>query len=311
MFKFFLYLGFFSAFVRPLGLLSYLCGLKIGNIKFSLMDSIFILFIITIFLVKLIISDAILLVTTFRFYFGFICFYLYFKTGVNFPVKKILLLLIILVPLEAVLINTIVSPYSMPNFPSHEAFSHFNMAGYQRPYSFGGNASVSSSIFVILLSMVSIQTVCKYIAIGVVFIFSSGSGLMSLILLFFLRRIKLLVMFLMFIITIACVFHLFYSEIVHIIDSLGFKKINSQYIAYLFNYKLEQISLNFNGFSTMDYLIGSLYSVKNGYGGDFGWLFFIKAYGFISFLFLVIFILSKATRETIIPLTIPVTIESA
>lgn len=300
MFNFFLYIGFFSAFIGPLGMLSYLCGLRVYNIKFSLMDSLFLMFLIAIFLVNLFISDIVLLVTTFRFYFGFIFFYLYFKSGVNFPVKKILLLLIFLVPLEAFLINTFVSPHSMPNFPNPEAYSHFNTNGYQRPYSFGGNASVSSSIFVILLSMVCLSGIRKYAAIGVVFVFSSGSGLMSLILLTLLRKAKLFAIFFVFIFAFVGLFH---SEIINTIDSLGLK-VNSQYINYLVDYKLEQINRHFDGFSSIDYLIGSLESIRKGYGGDFAWLYFLKSYGFLSLLFLVIFILSKATKETIVPLLI-------
>ncbi|MDA0119793.1 MULTISPECIES: hypothetical protein [Vibrio] len=264
------------------------------------MDSLFLLFLITIFLIKVLISDIVLLVTTFRFYFGFIFFYLYFKSGVSFPVKKLLLLLIFLVPLEAVLINTFISPHSMPNFPSPEAYSHFNVNGYQRPYSFGGNASVSSSIFVILLSMVYFSSIRKYAAIGVVFIFSSGSGLMSLFLLTLLRRAKLFAIFFVFIFAFIGLFH---SEIINTIDSFGLK-VNSQYIHFLVDYKLEQINRHFDGFNTLDYLIGSLDSIKNGYGGDFAWLYFLKAYGLLSLLFLIVFILSKATKETIIPLLI-------
>ncbi|WP_260260056.1 hypothetical protein [Vibrio intestinalis] len=246
------------------------------------------------------ISDIFLLVTTFRFYFGFMCFYIYFKSGVYFPIKKILLLLIFLVPLEAVLINTVISPFSMPNFPSEDAYSHFNLYGYQRPYSFGGNASVSSSIFVVLLSMVSLSSFRKYAAIGVVFIFSSGTGFISLIVSFLLKRIRLLALFFVFILSL---FVLFYSDIIFFVDSLGLK-LNSQYVNFLIDYKLGQIYHHFDGFNQVDYFIGNLESIKTGYGGDFAWLYFLKSYGIISFCFLIFFVLSKVTKETIIPIII-------
>ena len=300
MFNFLLLLGFFGAFIGPIGMLSYLCMIRSYKVKFGLFDSLFILFIITVLLVNLLSSDVVLSVMAFRFYFGFLCFYIYFKSGETLPIKNILLLLIFLVPFEAILINTFISPYDMPNFPSAEARGHFNIGGYQRPYSFGGNSSVSSSVFVILLSMISISKVRKYAAIGTVFIFSSGSGLMSLVLLILLKKIRQLVIYAIFISIFIVMFH---SIIIDFVDSLGLK-VNSKYIYYLIEFKFGQFKESFDGFSTVNYLFGNIDSLKNGYGGDFGWLHFVKGYGFFTWFLLLSFILSKATQETVIPLLI-------
>lgn len=301
MFKFLPLLGFFNAFFSPLGMLSYLVVIKAVKVKFSLFDTLFILYISAIFLVNLLTSDIVGTVTTFRFYFGFICFYIFFKSGQHFPVKGLFLVLLILVPLEAVLINTFISPYNMPNFPSEEMTSHFNPGGYQRPYSFGANSSVSSSILVILLSMITISKFSKYAGIGCVFIFSSGSGLMSLILLGFLKRIKIIAIFSIFILILLATFN---TQIIEFIDAHGSYKVSSTYILFLVEFKIKQIVEHFHGFTFIHYLFGNVDSIKDGYGGDFGWLFFVLGYGFISFLFFVSFVLSKATKSTLIPILI-------
>lgn len=295
-------LGFFNAFFSPLGMISYLCAFSIFKVKLGLFDTLFILYSLSLLLVNLFFFDAALVLSTFRFYFGFICFYIYFKSGKDFPVKNIFILLLILVPLEAFLINTLISPHSMPNFPNADALSHFNPGGYQRPYSFGGNSSVSSSILVVLLSMVSISSLSRYIAIGNVFIFSSGSGLISLFLLFLANRMKLIAMSFIVIFVVVVVYH---AAIIDFVDALG-GKVNSKYILFLIDFKFIQVTNNFKDFTFVDYLFGSLTSIRDGYGGDFGWLYFVLGYGFFSFFVLVFFITSKATKETIIPITISI-----
>ncbi|TMS92554.1 hypothetical protein CWB58_13625 [Pseudoalteromonas sp. S201] len=300
MFKFLPLLGFFNVFFSPLGMLSYLVVIKTYRIKFSLFDTLFLLYIMALLLVNILISDIAGTLTTFRFYFGFICFYLYFKSGAVFPAKGLFLALIILIPIEAFLINSLISPYNMPNFPDKEMTSHFNPGGYQRPYSFGGNSSVSSSILVILLSMLTISKITKYAGIVCVFIFSSGSGLMSLMLLSFLKRIKIIAISSIFIIF----FLVFFSgQILEVVDSLGLK-VNSKYMLFLVDFKLKQLSEHFYGFTFIHYLFGNIDSIKDGYGGDFGWLFFVLGYGFVSFFLLTTFILSKATKSTLIPILI-------
>lgn len=302
MYKFLLLLGFFNSFYSPVGMVSYLCGLKIFKVRLCLFDWFFVLFLLAILLSNLLVFDPILVFTRFRFYFGFFVFYMFFKSGEDFPVRSVLLSLLVLVPIEAFVINTFISPYNMPNFPSEEMTSHFNPGGYQRPYSFGGNASVSSSIFIILLSMVSISSIRKYIAITCVFIFSSGSGLISLFLLYLLKRIRVVLYLLGFISIVIFIFH---SSIINYIDSLGLK-VNSKYMLFLVEFKLEQMTEHFHGFSQFNYAFGNLEALKEGYGGDFGWLFFVLGFGYVPFIILNIFILSKSTKNTIIPIIIAI-----
>ncbi len=61
----------------------------------------------------------------------------------------------------------------------------------------------------------------------------------------------------------------------------------------------------FNGYNLIDYLLGNLRKQESGgYGGDFGWLYFVLSYGFLSLLFLVAFILTKLNRHNAIALTV-------
>ncbi|NQX96593.1 MAG: hypothetical protein HRT73_01775 [Flavobacteriales bacterium] len=301
MFNYLILLGFFNAFYSPVGLLSYLCGVKIFKVKLRLFDVLFLLYLVTIFISNLLFSDMVLATSTIRFYFGFFCFYVYFKSGAEFPVKKIIFFLLLAIPLEALLINTIISAVNMPNFPSENAVSHFNVGGYQRPYSFAGNSAVGSSILVVMLSMSPVSNVVMSLVMGCVFIFSSGSGFFSLILMSLLKKIKLTIIFSGIIFLFLIVFH---SNIIEFIDSLGLK-LNSKYILFLIDFKMEQISSLFYGFSWFELMFGRLDSLLvSGYGGDFGWLYFILGYGFFSFLFILIFILSKATKKNVIPIII-------
>mgnify|MGYP006978418195 CR=1 FL=1 len=97
---------------------------------------------------------------------------------------------------------------------------------------------------------------------------------------------------------------LFYSNIIELFDSLELLKFNSKYISILLDVKIEQVLRLFDGFSLMDLLFGKLSVLGEGYGGDFGWLYFILGYGFISLFVLVSFIISKATKATVIPIII-------
>ncbi|WP_445946123.1 hypothetical protein [Shewanella sp.] len=303
MFKFLLYLGFFGAFISPLGMLSYFCvfSLKLKKVKLSLFELLFLVYLFSLLLYSLAVSlDSFYVISIFRFYFGFFVFYVYFKTGKEIDFKLIFLVLLIIIPLEAVLINSVISPHSMPNFPSEAAVSHFNPGGYQRPYSFAGNSSVASSILVVLLSMLSFSPLFSLLAFINVIVFSSGSGFISYALLFFLKNVKFYIFTSFFTVILV---GMFFSNIIDFVDSLGIK-VNSAYILYLIEFKIEQISYQFDGFTIGHLFFGNIDSLTDGYGGDFGWMYFVLSHGFLSFFILIAFVLSKVTLRTIIPILI-------
>ena len=300
MFKLLPLVGFFGAFFSPLGLVGYLFAIKFFKVKFGLFDALFLLYIITILFCNFLLVGAFLSLSTFRFYFGFYVFYIFFKSGVDLPIKKIIYFLLLFIPLEALLINSVISPHIMPNFPAPEAFSHFSSGGYQRPYSFGGNASVSSSILVIMLSVLSVSRAVKLGVVGCIMLFSSGSGYLSLIFMYLLKYAKYVVIFSLFLIFLLINYRI---SIINYVDSFGIK-LNSRYIIFLIDFKINQTLSMFDDFSLLDILFGKLKVLGDGYGGDFGWLYFVLGYGIISFFTLITFVLSKATKSTLIPLLI-------
>lgn len=295
MLNFLVLLGFFNSFISPFGMLSYLCSIKLLKTKFALSDIFFALYIVLFFVSQLLVyNDPVLIGSLFRFYFGFFCFYLFFKSGSEFKFKSILLILIIIVPLEAIMINTVILPQSMPNFPSEDAYSHFNSDGYQRPYSFAGNAAVASGLMVAMLGFLQLPNLFFILTVSCILIFSSGSGLIGLLLLFFLKNIKYLVISLVLFLLLVIVFQ---SNTIQFLNSLGLK-LNSEYVNYLIDFKLDQISDFFEGFTVVNYAFGKADALASGYGGDFAWLYFIIANGLTSFFVVLFFILCKITRET-------------
>lgn len=98
-----------------------------------------------------------------RFYLGIgpILFYVYYskvKVNINF----IILLLSIEVLIEAFLINFVISPTLLPNYPTEIKLGGFDsteVMGYQRPYSIGINATVTATILCMLLAYREAQ--CK------------------------------------------------------------------------------------------------------------------------------------------------------
>lgn len=75
--------------------------------------------------------DSILTLSATRFYF---VFYVVFKSSAFRFSDAHFMILCALIIIEAVLINTIIEPRIMPNFPDASVYSHFNLGGYQRPY---------------------------------------------------------------------------------------------------------------------------------------------------------------------------------
>ena len=302
MFNFLIWLGMFSAFINPMGLLSYLVIFRLRNIKLSYIDCLFFLYLFFIFVYNIMSGVELFnLLYTFRFYFGFVIFYLYFKSDNNFDFSKVFIIFLFFIPIEALLINTIISPKVMPNFPSEEAFSHFSLTGYQRPYSFAGNASISSCIVIAIAAFLFPKN-RKYNAllIFITAVFSSGTGWLAYFLFRVWNRIKIL-FFIFSIFSILSV--LYYNELINLMGMLS-SKISAEYITLILEYKLLQFSSLLNDFTYFDMIAGNLVKLNYNYGGDFGWLYFSLVFGFLSFIIMSIYIFSKINRHTIIPVTI-------
>ena len=76
-------------------------------------------------------------IISFRFYFGFIFFYIIFKNFKFYNFNRIFIFVTIGIWIEFLLINTVINPQLLPNHPDLSATSHHgNNVIFRRPYSF-------------------------------------------------------------------------------------------------------------------------------------------------------------------------------
>lgn len=167
--------------------------------KYSITAIYFFFFVIIVYILKFYQPDSFTLIRYFQVYFGFIIFYIMFsamKGAVN--KEKIGIMMALFIILEAILINTVVDPHLLGNFPSFNGVipddhltSYFGF--YSRPYGYGTNASMTSTMLVVMYS-ISYRTKTKWL-IGTAILLSAsitGYGLF-LIALFLLSKSKVLI----------------------------------------------------------------------------------------------------------------------
>ena len=86
-----------------------------------------------------------------RFFLGSFLFYLYFRNKINLNHDLIFYIFVFVTIIETILVNTVISASSMPNFPSIDS-KHLAIGdAYQRPSSFGSLTSISACLVVMLL----------------------------------------------------------------------------------------------------------------------------------------------------------------
>lgn len=226
-----------------------------------------------------------------RFFWGFLFFYLIFKSGIQIQIDKALLFLSALTLLEAVLINTVIPAELLPNYPSViDADGHFNHGGYQRPYGFGGSASVLSVILVAMLAASKLGWKGKSLAISAILACMSGSGFVALFI-YFLAIVPSSVTLLL----VPAFIGIVYSEII--------EKISFYYISLLVEFKTNQIVSEI----PMDSLLMGVpleTRPETGIGGDFAGLSFFALNGFVGLLLLSIFLVANTNKKNWLPLLI-------
>lgn len=298
------FLGFFSAFIPLFNALSYFSIFKRYSFKESIVFYLVLMYVLSVLIYGVFFFDKVLTLSAIRFYFGFLVFYVAFKYSTFRFSDAHFRVLCALIILEAVLINTIIDPHVMPNFPDASAYSHFNIGGYQRPYSFAGNASVTSLLMVVLFSLLRFR-IGNLIALSFcIALLSSGVGIFSyflLLLYIFSRSFSVFLLLSLAIVVAAyCIFFVGGG-----IGDLAFlsSKVSNEYILFLVDFKIEQIRDIYHGFTAMDFLIGNLDNYQRiGLGGDFGWVYFISGFGFLGLVFIFFFLFSKLNKSNCYPL---------
>lgn len=263
-----------------------------------------------------------------RLYWGWLIFWAYFKTYTldSSFLKKAVVFLSCAVFIEVLLINTVIPPEVLPNFPSDKAlaWSHFAPEGdYKKPYSFGGSATVGSAVLVVLMAVAEVTGYRLLLGILAVIAFSSGTGYVVLILFLAFRFLRWDFIFRnprIFVLLLLVAFALFNLP-GHILDQSGLVKITPAYLEMTFFYKLDQFLLldstnqvitNFGidqtkpyadfGFNVGTFFGDYINADTNLRGGDFGWLTFFQFNGIVGSLILLLFVLANLNRRNWLPL---------
>ncbi len=251
----------------------------------------------------------------FRVFFGYYFFYLFFKsfeslTFINF--NKAVLLVAVAVLVEAILINTIVDPAQLAVFPNFEtSTARTALYGfYQRPYSIGSNASVTSVLITVMLSLAYIQRQHFYRSrfaesLGILAIVAliSGAGF-CISALYFLSKLKLRSFLPALGILLFSVFFISSD-----LQPVFLTKLSSSYMTFLMAFKEAQIgdvvaTLHKSSDLMYQFLFGSFKGGAGGYGGDFGWLDFFTSMGFTGLGLFIVFFASKLNSVNFIPLSL-------
>ena len=298
LFNLLILLGFSYHYIGYIGLLSYLLAFFGIKYVFKLNEILILIFLFSYFILSLIVSDVITVITSFRYHFGFIIFYLYFRnfnSNINFRPFFIFLLLITIV--EMILINTFIDPRLMPNYPEYDYVNnfstHFNF-DWQRVYGFAANSSILSTHLIVLFSIINLQVLILPLFF-VILLIGSGTGLVSLTIyfLFFLKKniIKFLFIILPLLLIISI---LFYDNnkflIFNKIFSINFYTLVDTKILFLSNFFNTDITNIFFG------------NINENIGGDFAWASMLTSHGFISLIIIFFFMGSKCNKDNFFPI---------
>jgi hypothetical protein len=212
----------------------------------------FLLFAVIIYILKFFQPDNFTLIRYFQVYFGFIIFYIMFsamKGAVNKETIGIMMALFIIS--EAILINTVVDPHLLGNFPSFNGVipddhltSYFGF--YRRPYGYGTNASMTSTMLVVMYS-ISDRTKTKRLLATAILLSASITGYgLFLIALFLVSKRKVLITIVLGSLLIAI------QIILQQIDVHFAYRVSPQFVWMIIEYAFEQ---NLNLLRPDDYSI--------------------------------------------------------
>lgn len=272
------------------------------KIRISNMDFLFLCGLTLLLMFQISINDLSAVIIDLRFYWGWIIFYFIFKANVvNQKIfNDALVLLSVLTLVEAALINTVMPASTLPNFPDIATSpGDFVSEGfYQRPYSFGANATVGSSLLVTLMALCNVQGWRLWLSGLAVLVFVSGTGIFALLLLLLVRYRPLIIKTALPLFSILlCV--IFLAEKISPLFELFARKTGSDYLKFLIDFKSTQI---LNAYENIDAYMLIFGTPDWSRGGDFGFLTFMASNGFFGFLLFLLIIFSRINRNNAFPL---------
>ena len=293
---------------------------SIMKIKFDVFQIISMLLLILYFFFILSLATYELnIIKNFKFYFGFITFVIILKcTRFNFFIdQKYFKFLFYLIILESLLINTII--HSKNFYLDYHPALYFNF--YQRPASFGGNASMTSTLIVCFFFFFEKYFNYKYklsdfilFFLSIVLLFSTN-GFFLLIFMIFLRLNKknYILKFLLLIFFVLILFYISFLIPQALDDGnliyVNYQKISLDYFVYIINEKYENFKYLFYDFNLFSY--ENLFGKNNilnitSTSGDNGLVNFIQTMGYVGLLIfcLIIFSFSKKNHSVTLLLLI-------
>lgn len=294
---------------------------KLNKIRFKLHDVFFLTLIIVWFLFKIEQSNVYASLVLLRYYFGFYIFYLFFNNiDFNFKLDKLLIIICSSVLIEAFLVNTIIKPEWLPNYPkgaSGSVFSTKIMGFYQRPYSIGTSTTITSTIVMVLvfyvfapINKILLKKTKRTLIISVITVvaIASGTGYM-LLLLFFIYKTRPFKNIVYALISSFLMFILYYLIFIIDIGAFnGLEKISSTYLEFLYNFKIFQIDNVLANIltTTNELLIGNKYNSATELmiWSDFAWNNLFECTGYIGLGITVLFFLFKMNKYNYIPMFI-------
>lgn len=310
------------------GILAYVVAIlyllyKIMSFKFKIEDIFFLVSIIVWFLFKVQQSEFQASTVLLRYYFGFYIFYLFFNNiNIDLDLEKLLFIICVAVLLEAVLINTIIKPTWLPNYPKAEmgndlVFETKILGFYQRPYSIGTNSTITSTLIMVLLfysyssfekRIGKLSKITLILSMITVVILGSGTGYM-LLLLFIIYRIGPFRNSLYAIISCLSIFILYYLIFIINIGSIdGLEKISSIYLQFLYDYKVSQVDdVKVELYSSYGQtLIGKQFENASELiiWSDFAWNNLLLCTGFIGLGITLLIFIFKTNKYNWVPISI-------
>lgn len=211
-----------------------------------------------------------------RYFYSYTIFYFYFRiTGARFDISWLIKIYCIEIIVESLLINTVLPTNYWLNYPNSDTtnFSTAFFGFYQRPYSIGANATISSVILVLMLIVREIGVrhgIMKpnrnldWLAGLAVCLFVSGGGLVfyafywgyRLNLYTRLRNVLALVAF-----AGLCVGLAVYASTLD--SSHALSKISSTYFEFLLDLKLEQLEVTYQALDESSWVLGADFEQKS------------------------------------------------
>jgi len=299
----FIFISFFYAYFGVVCFIVYPVLLLLLRYRFSRLDW-FVLGLLSFqFALSVVMYGFFDVMIVYRFNWGFLFFYLFFvQYDIYLSFKKILLILLLLVVLEFVLINFFISAKGLPNYPDPVLgaahFSSYDMNGvFQRPYSFGGNSSVTAVLLVAIFSFLDLPASYVLFTAVTVFLVGSGSGYYAFLISLINRRRVLYFLLVFFILFIPIVFGFYGEYLSGFLDKASF-----DYVKFLYGYKVHQFIEAYSVLGLEQKMFGL--PLRGKMGGDFVALSFLVTSGWVGSALFIFFFLFRMNRLNWLPLLI-------